>query len=159
MDLGSVANSIITSRLWVKGCEEVISFEDDSSSWTFYYCIEGTDCKFWTLCFYNSKLHRIYIRNEIIDLKLENVIIQTAPYVSNIYAMMLECLSSTALWKPKSDVRAQPRMGDDAMSSKKCMSALSILKCAEEEYACAPPILKHDSFVDLISEQTQESPY
>ena len=148
MDLKSIANSIIVSRLWVKGCSNII-FENDF--WTFYYCIEGTDCKFWNLCFYNSKQHRIYIRNEIIDLKIDNVIIQTASFVSNIYTMLIEFISKPVLWIPKSDM---------PLRKKSCMSALGILNCEiEETYACAPPILLYDSFTDLVIEQTQELPY
>ena len=76
--------------------------------------------------------------------------------------MMLECLPGVKLWSVKQQPISPDKEDADELSltNKRCMTALGILQCSEEEtYACAPPVLRHDTFKDLIIEQTRESPF
>ena len=133
-----VISNIVCSKMWVKGRSGGVIF-DDSSNWTFYYCIEGLETKTWCFVFYNSESNRLFLRSPIIDLKISHVILQSHHYLSNIYKLLLEWRSPTLqLWSTSKEV-----VTSTPKPFRIVTAALS------QTYLCTPPIMFKDSFSPL----------
>ena len=151
----NIASSIVSSKLWIKGCENVTAV--GSNKWTFFYCIEGLESKFWTLLFVNACENKIFIRSQIIGLKLCQVAVQMNRYASNVYNMILESISPVKNWVLPTD-----NTNGETYSSehKNNMASLGILQSSNSQiYPCAPPIFFKDTYTPVILDKTQESPF
>ncbi|KAK3801632.1 hypothetical protein RRG08_062875 [Elysia crispata] len=100
-----ILSTVLASRLWVRGTSR-IKF-GGRSDWTFMYCLEGTNASpHWILFFYNNQERKIFLRSPTLDLKVSDVVVQKAKYISNVYTIMIERFDPSKplqLWEtPKS---------------------------------------------------------
>ena len=129
-----VLTNVVTSKLWVKGCDGGITF-GDSSNWTFYYCVEGCEDKTWHIIFYDTATFRMYLRSPWLDLKVKNVLLQSHSYYSNIFRLILEVLPG-----PLQTWELCPQ-GRPAVQQSGLVAAAD-----SQVYYCAPPVMYKDTF-------------
>ena len=83
-----ILRNIVTSKLWICGNNKIVFGSHDC--WQFFYSIEGTNIKHWTILFYNNVLNKIYVRSPIIDIKAKDIFVRSTSFISNIYKLVIE---------------------------------------------------------------------
>ena len=148
-----ILSTVLASRLWVRGTSR-IKF-GGRSDWTFMYCLEGTNASpHWILFFYNNQERKIFLRSPTLDLKVSDVVVQKAKYISNVYTIMIERFDPSKplqLWEtPKSSNREDferylstptPYVSPSVLY----LSGGLVCPTTTERYFCTPPILFRDS--------------
>jgi len=83
-----ILENILTSKIWVKGYDGINAM--GRKDWVFYYCIENYASKIWTVLFANKHLEKLFVRSELVNIKLEGVIVCESTFFSNTYRLLLE---------------------------------------------------------------------